>query len=260
MEADEVYSRLSDRIASLESKVGDNASRFDALRSDLSDLKSSVIDMKSSSSGDLRGAMDKLTADIQRINDTLATTRSGVDEAKQAAVQKAKEVEDKGRVDLEAIRKKIEDDNDAAERKYQEQMGLFGKLGKQAEDAANMIGNFPDTFGKMATKAVDDGKKEILNQWEQSKKDILSVWEDSKNAITGSISNLTTPIIKEKLSEARDSIKKEIKDDLHNLIFEQVQAEKKEEPKLGPLATMDKDDLETMVDKMVKLAVANTHI
>ena len=256
MEADSVYSELngkisdinykfsdiSSAISDLKSRLQDNSSRFDALRSDLNDLKSSVIDMKSSSSGDLKGAMDKLTSDIQRINDTLSTMKTGVDEAKQTAITRAKEVEDKAKYDWEATEKKITAANEASEKKYQEQAGFFLKLNKQAEDAVNMFAEFPNTIKSMATKAVDDGKKEILNIWDNSKRDMMD-----------GMSSLVTGFIKDHVKAAKDEMKEEMKE----FFYDEVRKEKADD-KPGPLAKMDKAELDEMIEKAVKLAIANT--
>lgn len=245
MEADEVYSTLNDKISDLQSKLDDNSSRFDALRSDLGDLKSAVVDMRSSLSnsgtGDLKSAVDRMQSDIQRLTDALGTTKSGIDTLQQAN-QKVLSDEEQYRQKFDAAYKQIDDANKkaadaaaAADRKLQDQQGLIGKLGSQAEDAAKTLTNLPDTVAGMARKAVDDGKKEILGIWESTKSDIL-----------GSISSLTTPLIKDAIT----TVKTEIKDEMKSVIYDQVKSMQDEERDKTPLVT--RDELEDKIASLLK--------
>ena len=157
MEADDVFSQLSDKISSLTDRVSDLGSKLDSLQSNSGDSKLS----------DLKSAVDKAQSDIQQINDTLNAMKSNVDSVKQASTQQTQPLLDQ--------MKRIEDANAAADKKYQDQQGLIGKLSAQAEDAAKMIVNFPDTAKTIANNAVEAGKKEILNIWESSKSDLLNL-------------------------------------------------------------------------------------
>ena len=184
MEADEVYSELGGKI----SDIGDKLSEFQG-----------TIDSLQSSFTELKSALDKAQSDIGQINSALNDIKSGVSGSKDQDARQTQGLDD--------IRKQIEAANAAAEKKWADQQGLIGKLAAQADDAAKMLVNFPDTAKAIAAKAWEDGKKEILNTWEDSKKDILN-----------SISGITTGLIK----DAKSGIKDEIKDELKSIIFDDV--------------------------------------
>ena len=150
--------------------------------------------------GDQKSAVSK--ADIDQINSALNDLKSGVNSAKQQQSQ--------GLVDQ---MKRIEDANAASEKKWQDQQGLIGKLATQAEDATKMLGNMDNTMKDIASRAWQDGKKEILNIWESSKQDILN-----------SVSSVTTGWIKDE----KKAISDEIKSDLLAQIG--LEADKKKEP------------------------------
>lgn len=237
MEADEVYSNLSDKISSLQSKLDDNSSRFDAVRSDLSDLKSYVSSNSGGSSkiDSLASALDSLKSDVASLKDALNDLKSAGEGAKQSSQQ--------GLLDQ---MKRIEEANAASERKFQEQQGLIGKLGQQAEEAGKMLVNFPETATAIAKKAMDDGKREILNVWEGSKKEILDIWDNGKKEILNSVSSITTPIIKEYAT----SLKEEIKGDLKSMIFDEVKtAQEDKDSKAKPL---DEDEIAKIVKRILK--------
>jgi chromosome segregation ATPase len=262
MEADEVYSTLSDKLSDLQSKLDDNSSRFDALRSDLSDLKSAVVDMKSGSGGsdisDLKSGLDRVQSDIAKINDALASMKSGVDTLQQATGSSSQSAADQFKANYDAAlkqiqdtNKRIDDANAAADKKMQDQAGLIGKLGQQAEDAGKMLTNLPDTIGSIAQRAVDDGKKQVLSAWEDSKKEILGVWSSTKDSIMGSLSSVTTPLIK----EAIDNFRSEIKDELKNMIADQILQAADDAKHSTPVLT--DDELDEKIEKIVKLMEAN---
>lgn len=214
MEADEVFSNLSDKISTLDGKVGDFSGRIESLQSSLADLK---------------GAADKTQADIDQIKEALNGLKSGGDAIKQTATQT---------VSLMDQMKRIEDANAASEKKYQEQQGLLGKLAAQADDAAKTFMNIGDTTNAAIKKAWDDGKKEILNTWDNSKKEILD-----------SISTKTTQLIK----DAKDGIKNEIKDDLKGLVFDDVKSVEADAKAAQPAPLTD-DEFEAKVRAIMKRA------
>ena len=211
MEADEVYSQLNDKISELKDKIGEFQGTIDYLNSTLTQQKS---------------AIDKTQSDIDRINSALNDLKSGASNSKP----------DNSQQGLDDLRKKIEDANAAAEKRYQDQQGLLGKLAAQADDAAKTLINFPDTAKAIATKAWEDGKKEILG-----------IWESSKNDILNSLSSVTTGLIK----EAKTSIKDEIKDELKSLIFDDVKEVETAKP-----APLTEQELEVKIKTIVQEALA----
>ena len=222
MEADEVYSELNEKLSGIGDKLSEFQGTIDSLQSSISEQKS---------------LLDKTRSDIDQINSALNSMKSDVSSAKQDNSQQT------GLFDLQ---KKIEDANAAAEKRYADQQGLIYKLSAQAEDAAKMLVNFPDTAKAIANKAWEDGKKEILNGWEDSKKQLLGAWEDSKKDILNSVSSLTTPLIKDAINDARNSIKSEIKDELKSLILDDVK-DVQTEAKSDQPAPLSDSDLEAKI-------------
>lgn len=217
MEADEVYSELGDKISALGDKLGEFQGTIDSLQSSITEQKS---------------ALDKMQSDIEQINGALNDLKSGASSAKDDNSQQT--------LGLDDLRKKIEDANAAAEKRYADQQGLIGKLAAQAEDAAKMLVNFPDTAKAIANKAWEDGKKEILSTWEDSKKDILN-----------SVSNITTGLIK----DAKSGIKDEIKDELKSLILDDVK-DVEADAKSSQPAPLSDADLEEKIRTIVKEVAA----
>ena len=206
MEADEVYSELGDKISGLTDKLSEFQSTIDSLQSSIRDQKT---------------AIDKTQSDIDQINNTLNAMKSDAGNSKQDSAKQTQSLFD--------LQKKIEDANAAAEKKWADQQGVIYKLSAQAEDAAKMLVNFPDTAKAIANKAWEDGKKEILGTWESSKADIMN-----------SLSSVTTGLIK----DAKTGIKNEIKDELKSLILDDVK-DVETDAKSG--APMTDDELETKV-------------
>ncbi len=225
MEADEVYSQLSDKISGIGDKLSEYQGTIDSLQSSIRDQKSAV---------------DKAQSDIDRINSALNDLKSGSGSSNQDNSQQTQGLFDQ--------MKKIEEANAASQKKWEDQQGLIGKLAAQADDAAKMIVNFPDTAKAIANKAWDDGKKEILNAWESSKKDILDIWENSKKDILNSVSGITTPLIKEQLA----NVKTEIKDDLKSLIFDDVK-EVQADAKSSQPAPLSDEELTSKIRTVIKL-------
>ena len=171
MEADEVFSQLSDKISGTQDKLSEFQGTIDFLQSSIRDQKS---------------ASDKTQSDIDRINSALNDLKSG------AGTKQDNSQQDQALADL---RKKI-DDAVAADLKQQMDMqGTLSKLSAKLDDAAAAILKFPDVVG-IVGKAVDDGKKEILN----------------------SVSNITTGLIK----DAEKSIKESIESGLKSLVSDDV--------------------------------------
>jgi archaellum component FlaC len=217
MEADEVYSELSGKISELGDKLSEFQGTIDSLQSSISEQK---------------GALEKIQADIEQIKSALNDIKSGAS-SKQDTSQQAQGLDD--------LRKKIEEANAAAEKKWNDQQGLIGKLAAQADDAAKTLINFPDTAKAIANKAWEDGKKEILNTWESSKNDIMN-----------SLSTVTTGLIK----EAKTGIKDEIKDELKSLILDDVK-DVETEAKSSQPAPLSDEELEAKIKTIVKQVAAD---
>lgn len=213
MEADEVYSELGDKISALSDKLGEFQGTIDSLQSSISDQKT---------------ALEKIQSDMEQVNSAVNELKSGASGAKDDNTQQTQGLDD--------LRKKIEDANAAAEKRWADQQGMIGKLAAQAEDAAKMLVNFPDTAKAIASKAWEDGKKEILSTWEDSKKDIMN-----------SISSITTGLIK----DAKSGIKDELKDELKSLIFDDVKDYETDQKSSQPQPLSDAD-LEAKVRSIVK--------
>lgn len=236
MEADEVYSELNDKLTAVNDKCSEFQGTIDSLNSTLNELKSSN---------------EKNRSDLDSLNDALNAIKSGAGSAKDQDAQQSRGLLD--------VTKRIEEANAAAEKRYQEQQGLIGKLAAQADDAAKMIVNFPDTAKASANQAWQDGKKEILG-----------IWDDAKKEILGSLSGITTDLIKDAKSALKDEIlgnftdtlkdfktavKSEIEDGVKSLVQDEVkQAET--EGKAGQPAPLSDADLEAKIASIVQQQMA----
>jgi uncharacterized coiled-coil DUF342 family protein len=236
MEADEVYSELNDKISDLKDKNSEFQGTIDSLNSTLNDLKSSA---------------EKTRSDLDSLNDAVSELKS---RASGASTQDSQQSQ--GLLD---ITRKIEEANAAAEKRYQDQQGLIGKLAAQAEDAAKMAYNFPDTAKAIANQAWQDGKKEILGIWDDAKKDIL-----------GSISGITTDLIKDAKSALKDellgnltdalkdlkgAIKSEIEDGVKSLVLDDVKQAEADAKASQPTPLSDAD-LEAKIATIVQQQIA----
>jgi uncharacterized coiled-coil protein SlyX len=236
MEADEVYSELNDKLSELKDKLSEFQGTIDSLNSTLTDLKS---------------ATDKNRSDLDRLNDAVSQLGSSASGSKDQDSQQSQ-----GLLDLT---KKIEEANAASEKRYQEQQGLVGKLAAQADDAAKMIVNFPDTAKAIANQAWQDGKKEILGVWDNTKKEIL-----------GSVSSLTTDLIKdaksalkeeivgnfdETLKDFKTSVKTDIEDGVKSLVTDEVTKAQADAQAAQP-APLSDADLDAKITAIVQQQIA----
>jgi uncharacterized coiled-coil protein SlyX len=236
MEADEVYSELNDKISDLKDKISEFQGTIDSLNSTLNEMKS---------------ASEKDRSDIDKLNDMVNEIKSAASGSKDQDSQQSQGLFD--------LTKKIEEANAAAEKRYQDQQGLIGKLAAQADDAAKMIVNFPDTAKAVANQAWQDGKKEILGIWDNAKKEIL-----------GSVSGLTTDLIKDAMSalkpeilsefsdtlkDFRTAVKTEIEDGVKSLVQDEVKQAETDAQANQP-APLSDTDLEAKITTIVQQQMA----
>lgn len=179
MEADEVFSQLSDKISEINDKLSEFQGTIDVLHNDITEVKTGLEKLQAAA--EQQAAEASAAADKQRLDDLVA----------QIAKQNA---------DIAAAQKKADDS-----------AGLLTRLGAQMDDFTKTVTNFPDTVKQIGQKAWDDGKKELLNQWEQSKKDILSIYDNGKKELMDSLSAQTTKAIKDSADSLRSEISSTVK-------------------------------------------------
>jgi hypothetical protein len=175
MEADEVYSQLSDKISDLTSKDSEFQGTIDYLQSSITDLKNAVDSMKT---------------DMDFVKSYVQNRQADSQAAGDAADLKAKYN------DIINANLKLASDAAAAQKAADANAGLLTKLGSQMDDAYKTFTS-TDTLKTIVTTAVDNSKKEILG-----------VWDNAKKEITNSLSDYVTGKIKEAkadfLSGAKD--------------------------------------------------------
>ncbi len=199
----------------------------------------------------MKSANDETKSNLEKLSDALNDLKSGSNGAKNQDSQQSQ-----GLLDLT---KKIEDANAAAEKRYQDQQGMLGKLAAQADDATKMMVNFPDTAKAIANQAWQDGKKEILG-----------VWDDTKKQILGSVSSLTTDLIKDAktalrdeilgtftqtLSDFKTAVKTDIEDGVKSLVTDDVK-KADDDNKASQPAPLSDSDLEAKITAIVQQQIA----